>query len=214
LNINRTPALPNPIQRPLHPCLQPLLGKRTPDSSKHQHHTDTLYLSQTTILLRMASPPPPAGDTIIFRPSKKRKIYRQRPSTSLDDEEPQPASPNAPLPSAPTQTNAQSIDELIASTSTATSTLPPGSAGEGEELEGTPVSIAEILRLRKKNKRAGGVEFRAEAHIVRDEDGLLVIRPAPGEGELRSLEGESGMSGVPRKFAPQTGTVGDVNKHM
>jgi hypothetical protein len=159
----------------------------------------------------MAPPPPPTGDTILFRPSKKRKIYRQRPTTSLGDEEPQPASPNAPSSPAPTQANAQSIDELIASTSNAASTLPPR---EGEELEGTPVSIAEILRLRKKNKRAGGVEFRAEGHIARDEDGALVIRHAPGEGELRLVEGESGTSGVPRKFAPQTGTVGDVNKHM
>ena len=59
----------------------------------------------------------------------------------------------------------------------------------------------------------GGVEFRAEpgGHILRDEDGALVLRKKDGEEEGGLVEVESG---VPRKFAPQTGTVGDVNKHM
>jgi hypothetical protein len=157
----------------------------------------------------MASPPPPTGDTILFRPSKKRKIYRQRPTTSLDDDESLPE-PNAPPSPAPAQTNPQSVDELIASTS---AKLPSGSAAEEEGLEGTPVSIAEILRLRKKSKKIGGVEFRAEGHIARDEDGALVIQHVPGEGEAQST-GEEHDSTVIRKFAPQTGTVGDVNKHM
>jgi hypothetical protein len=128
--------------------------------------------------------------------------------------EPQIGSPDSPSPQAPAQPNAQSIDELIASTSATAKGLTPGSAVEEEQLEGTPVSIAEILRLRKKNKRVGGVEFRAEGHIARDEDGTLVIRHAPGEGELVLGEGGESGPGVPRKFAPQTGTVGDVNKHM
>jgi hypothetical protein len=121
--------------------------------------------------------------------------------------EPQPTSPGTSP--APAQANPQSIDELIASTS---ANLPSRSAGEGDELEGTPVSISEILRLRKKNKRIGGVEFRADGHISRDEDGALVIRHAPGEAGAQSAEGESGP--VIRKFTPQTGAVGDVNKHM
>ncbi|PMD39807.1 hypothetical protein L207DRAFT_529742 [Hyaloscypha variabilis F] len=153
----------------------------------------------------MTSLPPPTGDTILFRPGKKRKIYRQRPDEALP--EPQPTSPGTSP--APAQANPQSIDELIASTS---ANLPSGSAGEGDELEGTPVSISEILRLRKKNKRIGGVEFRAEGHISRDEDGALVIRHALGEAGAQSTESESGP--VIRKFTPQTGTVGDVNKHM
>jgi hypothetical protein len=155
----------------------------------------------------MASPPPPSGDTILFRPSKKRKIYRQRHDDDDDEPlpEPQAASPNTPTSPAPALPNPQSIDELIASTS---ATLP--AEAEGEELEGTPVSISEILRLRKKNKRVGGVEFRAEGHIARDEDGELVIRHAAGE-EPRPAAGDGG---VIRKFARQTGAVGDVDKHM
>lgn len=155
--------------------------------------------------------PPPAESTILFRPSKKRKIYRQRPDDeSLPDPSLSVASPKTPTSPALAHPNPQSIDELIASTAAA---LPPGSAGEGEEeLEGTRVSMTEILRLRKRTKRIGGVEFRAEAggHIARDEDGALVVR----QGEPRP-EGEDGSgSAVIRKFAPQTGTVGDVNKHM
>jgi hypothetical protein len=152
----------------------------------------------------MASPPPPTtGDTILFRPTKKRKIYRQR----HDDPEPQLSNPNPPSP-APPQPNPQSIDELISSASLPTTA--------DEELESTQVSISEILRLRQKNKnKRSGVEFRASGHIARDQDGELVIRHVAtatgGEGEPVPPEGGGG---VIRKFAPQTGTVGDVNKHM
>jgi len=162
----------------------------------------------------MSSPPPPIESTILFRPSKKRKIYRQRPADDEPAPEPQLATPHSPSSPA-VQPNAQSIDELIASTSA----LASGSIPEGEELEGIPVSIAEILRQRKRNKRAGGVEFRAESggHLAHDEDGALVVRHAPTDLEARL--GEEGSefgtgSRIIRKFAPQTGTVGDVNKHM
>jgi hypothetical protein len=152
------------------------------------------------------SSPTPEAEVILFRPSKKRKIYRQH-NDALDDDAPStiPISP----PSAASPPNPQSIDELIASSSSLAPATP------SRDLEGAPVSISEILRLRKKNnhKRAGGVEFRAEpgGHILRDEDGALVLRKKDGEEERDLVELESG---VPRKFARQTGTVGDVNKHM
>jgi hypothetical protein len=160
----------------------------------------------------MASPPPLTGDAILFRPSKKRKIYRQRQDDNDETlPEPEAAFTNTPTSQARVQPqpNPQSIDELIASTSV---TLPAKTGVEGEELEGTPVSMSEILRLRKKNKRIGGVEFRASGHVSRDEDGELVIRQAAGE-ESRPAAGDGG-GGVIRKFARQTGAVGDVDKHM
>jgi hypothetical protein len=162
----------------------------------------------------MTSPPPTTSDTVLFRPIKKRKIYRQRHDDSTNPS-PQLSSPNPPFSpasaSAPAQPNLQSIDELIAS-----STSLPTAADE--ELEPTQVSISEILRLRQKNKnKRSGVEFRASGHIARDQDGELVIRHAAtatgGEGEPVPAEVGGGGS-VIRKFAPQTGTVGDVNKHM
>jgi hypothetical protein len=133
----------------------------------------------------MASPLPPAEpETILFRPAKKRKIYRQRPTKSRSPS-PQPASPTP-----------QSLDELIAS----------GSADV--DVEGTNIPISEILRLRKLRKGKLGVEFRADgsSHQKEDESAGAVV--------LMEEHEEGGLDGVPHKFAPQTGTVGDVNKHM
>ena len=152
------------------------------------------------------SSPGPEAETVLFRPSKKRKIYRQHNDT-LGDNEPSTISTSPLLAASPP--NPQSIDELIASSSSLAYDTP------SQDLEGTPISISEILRLRKKNahKRAGGVEFRAEpgGYVLRDEDGALGPRKKGGEEEGGLVKVESG---VPRKFAPQTGTVGDVNKHM
>lgn len=154
------------------------------------------------------SPPPPVdtleANTILFRPTKKRKIYRQRAS----DDEPVAAPlstspPSAPTPAPVTIPDVQSLDELI-STASGPQTL----RNNGEEIEGVSVSMSEILRLRKKNKRVGGVEFKASGHVARDEAGELILRPSEEGGEV------VGSTGVPRKFAPQTGTVGDVNRHM
>ncbi|PBP22380.1 hypothetical protein BUE80_DR006726 [Diplocarpon rosae] len=82
----------------------------------------------------MSTFPAPAdstqGDAILFRPSKKRKIYRQR----LAQDEPDP-SPTAPSISSPDADPVQSLDELI---STASASLP----SHDEEVS---VSMSEIL---------------------------------------------------------------------
>ncbi|KAK2628073.1 hypothetical protein QTJ16_002719 [Diplocarpon rosae] len=137
---------------------------------------------------------PTQGDAILFRPSKKRKIYRQR----LAQDEPDP-SPTAPSISSPDADPVQSLDELI---STASASIP----SQDEEVS---VSMSEILRLRKKNKARGGVEFKASGHVARNEEVDLVMKT----DEERS-EGSDARVGVQRQFAPQTGTVGDVNRHM
>ncbi|KAH8815040.1 hypothetical protein F5884DRAFT_851542 [Xylogone sp. PMI_703] len=140
---------------------------------------------------------------IFHRPNKKRKIYRRQHS----DEDVESASlvPSEPQP--------QSLDELIASSSA------PKSAHSGEDSldeygEKGKVSMAELLRLRKLRKqRAGGVEFRADG-VGRH--GLMQIEEADGDGngiEPRNGDAIPAVAAV-RKFAPQTGTVGDVNKHM
>ena len=135
---------------------------------------------------------------ILFRPSKKRKIYRQR----INNEDEPSLSPAAPV-LAPEQ----SIDELIASHSA-------GADNEAVGLEGTAVSMAEILRLRNlKKKRAGGVEFRAVETVRGDEESdALVLHDEEKAGE------EAEADRVVRRFAPQTGTGGggsmDVDRHM
>src|ERR1700709_2213583 len=99
----------------------------------------------------MASPPISLAesDTVLFRPTKKRKIYRQRANEA---EETSPATAVPPPPPA------QSLDELIASTTNGTLDI------QHVEMEGARVSVSEILRLRKMRRpKTGGVEFKASA---------------------------------------------------
>ncbi|KAH6666589.1 hypothetical protein B0J14DRAFT_629722 [Halenospora varia] len=143
-------------------------------------------------------PPGEPQSTILFRPSKKRKIasYRQRAST-----------PEEPTSTA-IATNAsppQSLDELIAST-----------AGDAQvEVEGAEVPISEILRLRKlARKGKGGVEFRAEGSQSKEtEQSKALVRRGSNDHEESEMQEQGGL-GVVRRFAAQTGTVGDVNRHM
>lgn len=153
----------------------------------------------------MASPsdlPVDEPSTILFRPSKKRKIYRQRAQDNDNDDQATSQPAIALSPARDMTEGEQSLEDLIAS-SGAINTI------EGDEVEGTAVSVAEILRLRKRNKRLGGVEFRVEGQRGREmEEQSLVLRGTSEEGQ------EEVVMGAPRRFAPQTGAVGDVNKHM
>jgi hypothetical protein len=76
--------------------------------------------------------------------------------------------------------------------------------------------MSEILRLRKLHKhRVGGVEFRASTVSGRADDGqddALVVHES---GRVDDVKVELPQEvGVVRKFAKQTGMVGDVDKHM
>ncbi|KAK0126260.1 hypothetical protein ONS95_007873 [Cadophora gregata] len=152
------------------------------------------------------TPDPDPANAPLFRPSKKRKIYRQR--APADDESAPPTTlsppPQAAIRDAAAIPAAQSLDELISTASV------PSPQNDEATTESDAVSMAEILRLRKKHKARSGVEFKASGHVARDEEGELILRPEDEKGG--DTVGLS--SGVPRKFAPQTGTVGDVNRHM
>lgn len=65
--------------------------------------------------------------------------------------------------------------------------------------------------MRKLKKRTGGVEFRPESqsHLAHNEEQALVQHTETTEDAGGLVEG-----GIPRKFASQTGNVGDVNRHM
>ena len=121
----------------------------------------------------MASPDPSVP---LFRPNKKRRLYRQRAAD--EDEEEDITAIHSPPP--------QSLDELIASASS--------------NANADALSMAEILRLRKQRKAKTGMEFRPTG-TVRDEEQRTVREKEEGDGPTA-------------RFAPQTGTVGDVNKHM
>lgn len=134
--------------------------------------------------------------TILLRPSKKRKIYRQKARDDEDDNTTVQAS-DEQLSTVIGPSKEQSLEDLISTN---------GASIDGDEVEGTQVSMAEILRLRKRNKRLGGVEFKVENQKSRQDEGQALVLHEQEEGDV--------VVGGPRRFAPQTGTVGDVNKHM
>lgn len=138
------------------------------------------------------------AETVLFRPAKKRKIYRQR---ALDD---------VPSPTSSPPGATESLDAIVAPVSA------ENASPVDEELESTRISMSEILRLRKLRKhRVGGVEFRASTLNGRYDDGqggALVLH----ESSRTDEEGVGAPQevGVVRRFAKQTGMVGDVDKHM
>jgi hypothetical protein len=161
------------------------------------HH---IISTPTQILLgamETVASPSEGAETFLFRPAKKRKIYRQR---ALDD---------VPNPTSPPPGPSQAPDPVLSPVSM------DDAPSTNEELEGTRVSMSEILRLRKVRKhRVGGVEFRASTVNVRDDgqDGALVLHESSRADE-EGFEAPQGV-GVARRFAKQTGMVGDVDKHM
>lgn len=128
---------------------------------------------------------------VVFRPSKRRKQFRQRAGES-DTQTDEPTS----------QTNTPNLTTEI-------------SAGKDKEREddGTSetegLSVTEVLRLRNARKsKLKGVEFRPEAPL---KDGAFAEPiPVPKDEVAEALE-----LGMSRRFAPQAGLVGElVNKHM
>lgn len=152
------------------------------------------------ILLRAmesVASPSEGAETFLFRPAKKRKIYRQR---ALDD---------VPNLTSPPPGPSQAPEPVLAPVSM------DDAPSTNEELEGARISMSEILRLRKLRKhRVGGVEFRASTVNGRDggQDGALVLQESSRADE-EGVEAPQGVA-VARRFAKQTGMVGDVDKHM
>lgn len=128
---------------------------------------------------------------VVFRPSKRRKQFRQRAGESDTR-----------------------IDEPISQTNTPIATTETSGVKDKErEDDGTSetegLSVAEVLRLRNSRKsKLKGVEFRPEAP---PKDGAFTgPSPVPKDEVAEALE-----LGMSRRFAPQAGLVGElVNKHM
>lgn len=132
---------------------------------------------------------------VVFRPSKKRKQFRQRAEDNVplvDDATSQAAGASPP-------TTSQASDSK------------PNNGGDDTASEIEGLSVAEVLRLRNARKsRLKGVEFRPEG-APKDE--------TPGEASLVPKDDAQGPEatefGMSRRFAPQAGLVGElVNKHM
>ncbi|KFZ02334.1 hypothetical protein V501_09603, partial [Pseudogymnoascus sp. VKM F-4519 (FW-2642)] len=137
----------------------------------------------------------------LFRPSKKRKIYRQRAT------------------SPPTTIANHPATEDTTSSSAA---LPPQSptSGAAADDEDTVPSTAAIRRLlASRRQRGGGVEFRAsnprgtdDAEDVEGEGAIVVVR-RESHDDGHNEEGGLAMGG--KRFVTQTGMSAEgVDRHM
>lgn len=139
-----------------------------------------------------------ASSDLMFRPIKRRKFYRKRADTD-DNSSLTPNETPAPI-------ELLTIEELIAQNG-----VSPAAEAQTAEEE-TKLSVAEILRQRKtaQRRRGRGIDFSntdnatiASAAALPTSD-ALVVKEDPIE-QLKT---------VVDRFAPQTGQVADVDKHM
>ena len=94
------------------------------------------------------------------------------------------------------------VDELIAQNGR------PSSAEAQTEQEGTKISVAEILRQRKTAQRKkGGIDF-SNTHSV------SATVPPTSDALTAKEDPVEQLKTVVDRFAPQTGQVADVDKHM
>ncbi|KAK0754122.1 hypothetical protein B0T18DRAFT_442561 [Schizothecium vesticola] len=137
---------------------------------------------------------------ILFRPAKRRKIFRHQRTEDAAADEQSTSTPEAP----PTTTSAD----------------PPPSDDDADE-------EAHIARLRHaaRKRRGGGVAFRAsgpsgaEESSINTERSMVLHRDSNGqqqdEDDADADEDSLILGGINRRFAPQTGLVGElVNRHM
>lgn len=132
------------------------------------------------------------------RPFKRPKFHRRRPASGEDDTTP------TSQPSRNTDVELLTLDELVSQN--ANSAVPIN-----EDAEDVELPVAEILRRRKAAlRRRGGIEFTNTTASAG-----LQLSPPPGSDAI--LENEDDLDKiltVVDRFAPQTGQVADVDKHM
>ncbi|KAI4100279.1 MAG: hypothetical protein L6R37_005565 [Teloschistes peruensis] len=129
-----------------------------------------------------------------FRPFKRRKFFRKRLEPGSDAEE-----------DSTTKGNVQ-IDN------TSEQPLPPSVDGREQTDVEAQVSVAELLRRRRAaQKRRAGIEF-SNSTPVGDSSGTII--PVAGDEILDNEENLNKILTVVDRFAPQTGQVADVDKHI
>lgn len=136
----------------------------------------------------MANSIPATPSVPLFRPNKRRKVYRQRAEDAEESD--------APTISQQPET----IDEMIAN-----------ARAQAEENE-----LADILRLRKQKKSRRGVEFRADGTTSAGaQAGRELVRKE--ESDVAKDTEMEALQKVVGRFAPQMGVMGNDgigDKHM
>ena len=138
-----------------------------------------------------------------FRPSKRRKFYRKRDDSdsNLEGDGIRSLSHGGPPAEVPT-----TLEELVEQARNTT--------GVEHEVDAEPqLSVTEILRRRRAARsRRGGIEFsnvghgtKANSDTAQHPNAVVVIDKDDSLAEIKT---------VVDRFAPQTGQVADVDKHM
>ncbi len=141
-----------------------------------------------------------------FRPLKRRRNYRRH---SDEAGEPSATPPAAGYDNAAEPRQSEPIADAPSVSAKA--------YAEEEEAE-TQLPVSEILRLRKQARhRRGGIEFAAN-HVPESagagRPGMAATADGAEEGHAER-DGNTGEAArIVNRFAPQTGQVADVNKHM
>ncbi|KAL9608320.1 MAG: hypothetical protein Q9167_006841 [Letrouitia subvulpina] len=131
-------------------------------------------------------------------PFKRRKFYRRRAASGEDDISP------APQPSRNTDLELLTLDELVSQNAKSVDPI-------NEEVEDDELPVAEILRRRKAAlRRRGGIEFTNSAVSA----GSKLPSPPGSDAILENEDDLDKILTVVDRFAPQTGQVADVDKHM
>lgn len=148
------------------------------------------------------------GTPVIFRRGKKKKAtYRQRDNEAED------------APELPQQTlTASGPDSGGGGSSTAAEVQiikkeDQPSDAEKEDVEDAGASVAELLRLRNARKnKTRGVDLRAESGLKVEEEPATSTDLVMREDAAASA---AVIAGLGRRFAAQTGLVGEVvNRHI
>ncbi|OBT95700.1 hypothetical protein VE01_06535 [Pseudogymnoascus verrucosus] len=137
----------------------------------------------------------------LFRPSKKRKIYRQRAT-----------SPPTTIENLATEDTTTSLSAAVPP-----QPLTSGAAADDEDTAPSTAAIRRLLASRRQ--RGGGVEFRAsnprgtdDAEDVDGENAIVVVR-RESHDDGHAEEGGLAMGG--KRFVTQTGMSAEgVDRHM
>ena len=129
---------------------------------------------------------------------KRRKFYRKRVQDANSDE-PGPAEPS----------RSSNIPQLLVTHDADPSII---SNSDDEKFgNGAQMPVSEILRRRRlAQKRRAGIEFTNATPIPEGS----AIEATPGDEILDNEDSFGKILTVVDRFAPQTGQVADVNKHM
>ena len=138
------------------------------------------------------------------RPFKRRKFYRKQAGFPQSDQ----------VTLAETQYSSNTTPNLPSVDDTPTDSPNSGLVtvdDDDDDDEHSSLSVAEILRRRRTSQRKrAGIEFTNATPLPANS----VVEPIAGEGLLEKEDSLDKILTVVDRFAPQTGQVADVDKHM